>query len=124
MADDQNPVNHASDHQDGGGDEISVAGLSGALADDQKANSIRTTSGPTLLTVGAITDGQTLVRSGATVVGATTVNPSTHASSHQNGGGDEISVAGLSGVLADDQNPVNHASDHQDGGGDEISVAG
>lgn len=33
-----------------------------------------------------------------------TYPPSTHASSHQNGGGDEISVAGLSGTLADAQN--------------------
>lgn len=31
-----------------------------------------------------------------------------HASTHENGGGDEISVAGLSGVLADDQTPANH----------------
>jgi hypothetical protein len=46
-----------------------------------------------LLTVGAITDGQTLVRSGAAVVGAATVDPSSHASSHQDGGGDEIATA-------------------------------
>jgi hypothetical protein len=76
---------HASDHEDSGGDEISVTNLSGVLADDQKANSIRTTSGPTLLTVGAIADGETLVRSGATVVGAAAVAPASHASSHQNG---------------------------------------
>lgn len=47
-----------------------------------------------------------------------------HAASHQNGGGDEINVAGLSGVLADPQTPAAHASSHQNGGGDEISVAG
>ncbi len=47
-----------------------------------------------------------------------------HASAHENGGGDEISVAGLSGVLADDQNPVNHAADHANGGGDELNVGG
>jgi len=51
-------------------------------------------------------------------------NPVNHATDHQNGGGDEINVAGLSGLLADDQNPVNHATDHQNGGGDEINVAG
>lgn len=50
--------------------------------------------------------------------------PLAHASSHQNGGSDEISVAGLSGELADDQPPKDHASDHQNGGSDEISVAG
>jgi len=32
--------------------------------------------------------------------------PAAHAASHENGGGDEISVAGLSGLLADNQNPV------------------
>jgi hypothetical protein len=47
-----------------------------------------------------------------------------HAASHQNGGADEISVAGLSGLLADDQTPTAHATDHQNGGSDEINVAG
>jgi len=46
-----------------------------------------------------------------------------HASEHENGGVDEISVAGLSGLLADDQNPVNHATDHQHGGSDEVATA-
>lgn len=32
--------------------------------------------------------------------------PAAHATSHQNGGGDEIDVAGLSGVLADPQVPI------------------
>jgi hypothetical protein len=32
-----------------------------------------------------------------------------HAASHQNGGGDEISVAGLSGLLADAQTPLAHS---------------
>jgi len=47
----------------------------------------------------------------------------THASTHENAGGDEISVAGLSGELADNQPPKAHKASHQDGGGDEISVA-
>ena len=33
--------------------------------------------------------------------------PSAHAASHQNGGGDEISVAALSGLLADDQHVLD-----------------
>lgn len=37
-----------------------------------------------------------------------TVNPKTHASTHQNTGVDEINVAGLSGVLADAQTPIAH----------------
>lgn len=47
-----------------------------------------------------------------------------HSARHENGGADEISVAGLSGLLADDQNPTTHHTDHENGGGDEISVAG
>ena len=37
-------------------------------------------------------------------IGAT---PSAHAASHENGGADEISVAGLSGLLADAQTPIS-----------------
>lgn len=47
-----------------------------------------------------------------------------HKTSHQNGGSDEISVAGLSGLLADGQTPLAHKTSHQNGGSDEISVAG
>jgi len=49
--------------------------------------------------------------------------PSSHASSHQNGGGDEISVAGLSGLLADPQTPTTHASSHATAGADPVSPA-
>lgn len=51
-----------------------------------------------------------------------TFAPSAHATSHQNGGGDEISVAGLSGVLADPQTPSTHATSHESGGGDSIKL--
>ncbi len=34
--------------------------------------------------------------------------PTAHAASHENGGGDEINVAGLSGLLADPQTPATH----------------
>lgn len=47
-----------------------------------------------------------------------------HGSTHENGGADEISVADLSGLLADAQTPLSHDSTHEDGGADEISVAG
>jgi len=46
-----------------------------------------------------------------------------HHARHQNGGADEISVAGLSGLLADEQDPLDHAADHQNGGGDEVATA-
>lgn len=45
-----------------------------------------------------------------------------HASTHENGGSDEINVGGLSGVLADAQNPTTHASSHQSGGADSIKL--
>jgi hypothetical protein len=47
-----------------------------------------------------------------------------HAASHENGGAVEISVAGLSGLLADAQTPTTHATAHQNGGADEIGVGG
>lgn len=48
--------------------------------------------------------------------------PPTHASTHENDGDDEISVAGLSGELADAQTPKTHASTHQSGGADAIKL--
>ena len=54
-----------------------------------------------VLTYGNIT----LSAAGATVDG---VDVSTHASRHQDGGADEISVAGLSGLLATAQTPAAH----------------
>lgn len=47
-----------------------------------------------------------------------------HSARHENGGADEISVAGLSGLLADSQTPLAHKTSHQDTGTDEISVTG
>ncbi len=48
--------------------------------------------------------------------------PSGHKTSHENDGGDEISVAGLSGELADAQPAKAHAADHKSGGGDVINL--
>lgn len=48
--------------------------------------------------------------------------PAAHAASHQNGGSDEISVAGLSGLLADGQTPLAHKASHQSGGSDAIKL--
>ena len=57
-------------------------------------------------------------------IGGLTGLPSLHRSSHQNGGSDEISVLGLSGLLADAQTALLHKVSHQDGGNDELNVAG
>jgi hypothetical protein len=48
--------------------------------------------------------------------------PTAHATSHQNGGSDEISVVGLSGLLADGQTPLAHATSHKSGGSDAIKL--
>lgn len=47
-----------------------------------------------------------------------------HSARHEDAGADEISVAGLSGLLADPQTPLAHDTSHENGGTDEISVAG
>jgi hypothetical protein len=48
-------------------------------------------------------------------------DPATHATTHENGGSDEINVAGLSGDLADAQDPKSHASTHAVGGTDSLA---
>ena len=50
--------------------------------------------------------------------------PGTHASTHEDGGVDEINVTGLTGLLADPQTPRLHKTDHENGGADEINVGG
>jgi len=49
--------------------------------------------------------------------------PASHAASHEDGGADEISVAGLSGALADPQAPSTHGADHVSTGPDAIPAA-
>jgi hypothetical protein len=218
LADDQPPKAHKTSHQDGGADEVDVTGLSGLLADDQHvldaevtavaiAKSILTAQGDVIYASGASTPaalapgtaGQALLTGGAAAnpswgapapaahaashqtagsdaldvkdlddsislllgtdrvkdthvdwgaaagqvdaddvpesatkkwAGETgadvTANnaPQAHASQHQNGGADEISVLGLSGLLADGQTPLAHKASHENGGGDEMSLAG
>lgn len=46
-----------------------------------------------------------------------------HVTRHQNGGADELNVAGLSGALADPQTPTSHATSHRHGGTDEVATA-
>ncbi len=75
---------HAATHKGGGSDEIDAVttGVNGLMssADKTKLNGIAT---------------------GADVTASNA--PQAHKASHENGSGDEISVAGLSGVLADEQ---------------------
>ena len=107
-------IAHKATHQDGGSDEVNVAGLSGLLADEQLSAWDAVSGKPSTFT------------------------PSTHKASHQNGGSDEVNVAGLSGALADEQlsawdavsdkpstfTPSTHKASHENGGADEIDCTG
>lgn len=99
--DDKIPLAHKTSHEDGGGDEISVAGLSGALADKQDANKIQGHS----VDETALGNDKVLVykTSGDKYVYESKTTPGVHAASHQDGGGDEIDLTGLSGALGDKQ---------------------
>ena len=45
-----------------------------------------------------------------------------HSARHENGGADEISIAGLSGLAGDAQTPTAHASSHNAGGADAMAI--
>lgn len=94
------PLAHKTSHENGGSDEISVAGLSGTLADDQPTTWTAVSGKPS------------------------TFAPSAHKASHEVLGSDVISVLGLSGLLATPQTPLAHKTSHQLGGSDQISIAG
>jgi hypothetical protein len=99
LADAQTPLAHKTSHENTGGDEISVAGLSGVLADRQDANKIQ---GHTV-DEGAIGDDKILVyktASGTFVYEAKSA-PAAHKASHEDAGLDEISLTNLSGLPAD-----------------------
>lgn len=120
---------HAAAHQNGGGDEISVAGLSGELADNQppKAHSTSHKNGGSDEVAVAAAAANAIPKAGAggklasgwisevLAYADLTDDPyADHSARHENGGADEISVAGLSGELADGQPPKDHT--HQSAG--------
>jgi hypothetical protein len=94
------PLVHATRHQSGGADALTVTTLAGF-------------PGGTSTFLRA--DGTFASASGGGTPGA-------HATSHQNGGADEILVTGLSGLLADGQTPLAHATSHNTGGSDPITA--
>jgi len=64
-----------------------------------------------------VTDESIMERSSGTAweaVGSAPGIPGPHATSHENGGADEIDVTGLSGVLADPQTPAAHTHSESD----------
>lgn len=70
---------------------IQLAGQLGGSAAAPDVRGLRTTSGPTLLTMGAVADGEVLTRSGSTIIGSTPGG----------GGGDNVSVNGVAAADAD-----------------------
>lgn len=107
---------HAPTHEDGGSDEINIAGLEGISAE-------------LAIHLADVTD----VHDHGSLSGlsdddhpqyATNAEFDDHSARHENGGADEISVAGLAGLLADAQTPTAHATSHQDAGTDEIDITG
>ena len=110
------PEIHASNHETGGDDELSVQGLHGQLADAQPMPDHATrhqAGGADELNVnglsGVLTDQQ---------------HPTDHHLTHGPTGGDPINVNGLHGTLADPQPMAAHKSHHEAGGDDELSVQG
>ncbi len=109
----QPPSPHETLHQDGGAQEISVADLSGELADDQppKVHALAGAkhTSAALAALNLLISDATLDDEGDTRI------PAAHGSLHENDGTQEISVAALSGELADDQPPKVHgAAEHTD----------
>ncbi len=90
---------HASRHMPGGADILQVSATDRFLGRDTAGagniEEITSTAARAILNVA----------DGADVTGSNP--PQAHAASHQNAGGDEISVAGLSGLLADDQHVLD-----------------
>jgi len=88
---------HKTTHQDGGVDEISIAGLSGQAADDQPAaaHALGGTkhTGATLAQLNAKVSDATLDDSGDTRT------PTAHEASHRDGGADELVATGLVGRI-------------------------
>lgn len=142
LSDARTPLAHAAAHQEGGSDEINVAGLSGVLSDAQPP--IPTAGVDTIALHSSIAGEIAAIANKAVPVGADylliedsaaanvkrhvlvsalpAATPTAHASSHQEGGTDEISVAGLSGLLATAQTPTAHAASHLSGGLDSIKI--
>lgn len=142
------PSLHHTTHEDGGSDEINVTGLSGLLvtpqtpighkvshqfsgsdaiklddlaAPDDNSDLNATTSAHGLLkkldnSSVHFLDGQ---GNWSTPSGFT---PASHHVSHEDGGSDEISVTGLSGLLSTAQTPIAHNTTHQSGGSDSIKL--
>lgn len=109
------PALHAATHQAGGTDPLALDTLA-APTDIVTLNASSSAHGLLPKLSGVATD--TLKGDGTWSAAAAAA----HAASHANGGSDEISVGGLSGLLADGQTPLAHATTHNTGGADAITA--
>lgn len=123
------PAAHGVSHESGESDEIDVGGLLGTLHDPQTPTSHDNTAHSTTFQP----ESEKGEANGYAPLGPDGLvpeenlppsAPQSHKTTHENGGADEISIAGLSGKAADAQDPTAHKTSHQDGGDDEISIAG
>ncbi len=128
-ADDHHAESHAATHQNTGGDEISVAALSGLLADDQHVLDAEAIAAA--VQSGAITDGvtkapthdavydvkatadaaQTAAEVDADIATHTAIaaahHAQSHAPTHKDGGNDELDVEELATAGAEDTVPTS-----------------
>lgn len=110
----------------GGGGDVSGPG---AAVTDRTIAVWDGTSGTMLTDTGVTIDGSNNLATAGTVTASNLDNagdprpPTAHGATHENGGGDEINVDGLSGLLADPQTPLGHAATHAPGGSDPLATA-
>jgi hypothetical protein len=125
---------HAASHQDGGGDEINVGGLSGTLADPQTPAAHTHTHAST---TGKTTDdhhtedhasrhlsggGDALTLTDAEIAAANKDGVAGTASMRTLGTGAQQATAGNDSRLSDARTPTSHASSHQNAGGDTLAA--
>jgi len=101
---------HASQHEEGGDDQLTIDGLTGRAAEPQEPLDHNNDSH----TVPYQTTEDT-----SNAINGHNVDPTAHpglvggphAPTHQDGGDDQLNVAGLSGTLADPQTPTTHENE-------------
>jgi hypothetical protein len=115
------PAAHATTHASGGSDPLKLDDL--AAPDDNTDLNASTTKHGLLRKLSNV-GTEFLDGTGAwsTPAGGGGGAPAAHASTHQDGGSDEIVVTGLTGLLATAQTPAAHASTHNAGGSDALAI--
>lgn len=118
---------HASRHESGGGDALTLGNLAdmGATAIIIDTDTNQPAAGTEDRVFIDETNGRVEWDDGGSwnIVGTTNIADTDHAASdHEDGGSLEISVEGLSGDLADAQDPKAHASSHGSAGSDTVDA--